>query len=549
MRNKSHWVRAISACAQAALAATAANVAYLAFSPHYDVRFGILQFSAHGIFKPLMYASGSFLIAVLARNAAADAGVPRGARPISFPSLWIVAAALAPYAISFWINYHHTEWAHTDISSSHASFASLARLFYERQYDNFYRPLTLMSLWVDWRLFGDALAWYHVQSLLLHALNALLVARLGRRLGLGDAATTAGLIFAVSPAIFETVIWPGARFDELSVFFSLAAMVLSLRYIADKSRTALTAGCGCLSLGILSKETAYIVPALWLVLLLRRRKKASEDELGRWRSATICFIAVATSAALLRVGVLGGIGGYTENGASLHLRLNLKTFTSQLIRAPLVGQMAIDSSVRLTLWASAAVALFAALLVYVAGTYKPQPRGREWWFVVCLLVSLAPMANLVAFIGPALVQGRYLYFASVWSAMFLGGVIMQTPRPRAALAAWIALAGSATFFNTYVHARRLQTLPGTVTRIAADRVAARQCATIALVDMLDQTNGNLFFSDELLRSVRGALPGVTVEFHGRTSREDASPSACLVYKWFDPDPDFGRLRRIEPARQ
>ena len=411
--------------------AAAVNVVYLAFLPGYDWWAGPLHLVAHAAFKPLIFLSASFTLAILARmvagasrDADSDPWLPAG-------PLLVAIAAIGAYALSFRVNYHDPLWAYAGFSASHASAGSLAECFYGRLPDGFYRPIGFLSLWVDWRLFGEALGWYHLQSVALHLGNSLLVAVVGRGLGYKRAvATAAALVFAVAPAAFETVMWPAARFDLLAAFFSLVAFALALRYARAGGVTALVAMCGSLALALLSKESAYAAPLLLIVLrLVRGAGGAAPAELRRWRLAIWSGFLVAAAAVAVRFAVLGGIGGY----GSLHFALGWNTVATMLVRAPLACQMAVDSTTRWPLWMGFGVAGFALLLVTVVFTYRPGPRRSEWWPLAALAVALLPSANVIAFIGPSLVQGRYLYYCSVWAALFLGAVLMRTPHPRPVL--------------------------------------------------------------------------------------------------------------------
>lgn len=107
-----------------------------------------------------------------------------------------------------------------------------------------YQPLAWCSLWLDARIFGlgpglDApqSGAFHVTSVVLHALTALAVFALARRLiahalpnasarALTMAALIAAFVFAVHPLRAESVAWVTERRDVLcGLFFSLAALV------------------------------------------------------------------------------------------------------------------------------------------------------------------------------------------------------------------------------------------------------------------------------------------------------------------------------------
>src|SRR6185312_16079965 len=71
-----------------------------------------------------------------------------------------------------------------------------------------YFPLTETVQWLQWHLWQARPAGYHLTNLALHALGALLLWRLFRRLGVGGfGAWAGGLLFAIHPLAVESVAW------------------------------------------------------------------------------------------------------------------------------------------------------------------------------------------------------------------------------------------------------------------------------------------------------------------------------------------------------
>ncbi|PYN98723.1 MAG: hypothetical protein DMD91_14710 [Candidatus Rokuibacteriota bacterium] len=92
-----------------------------------------------------------------------------------------------------------------------------------------YIPVTWLTLGLDYALWGMNPAGYHLSSLVLHALTAVVVYRIARRLiGLTQpasdgelrlAAVAAVLFFAVHPLRVESVAWATERRDVVSGLF------------------------------------------------------------------------------------------------------------------------------------------------------------------------------------------------------------------------------------------------------------------------------------------------------------------------------------------
>lgn len=143
------------------------------------------------------------------------------------------------------------------------------------------RPLTLLSLMVDYKLWGTHPLGYHLTHVLLHSVNSVLVfllvmlltaprtARLRAssvspgRTGGWAAALLGGLLFALHPVQGEAVHIIAYRADLLAAFFYLLALV---GFVQGAGKAGLSPGWVALSgvsfvLGLFSKEAVVSLPA------------------------------------------------------------------------------------------------------------------------------------------------------------------------------------------------------------------------------------------------------------------------------------------------
>lgn len=162
-------------------------------------------------------------------------------------------------------------------------------------------PLTWMTLGFDYLIWGMDPAGYHLTSLLLHALAALVfyfvLLRLLREAQDGSAADATArrlgalfgaLIFSVHPLRVESVAWVTERRDVLSGLFCLLTVLAYLRAWDTRAGDRLggrwyLASLGLFVCALLSKSMAITLPAV-LVLLdfypLRRLRLSFPDGLG-----------------------------------------------------------------------------------------------------------------------------------------------------------------------------------------------------------------------------------------------------------------------------
>ena len=190
-----------------------------------------------------------------------------------------------------------------------------------------YRPLRTLLFSVEYALFARErddgavdfhLRWWHFLSVLLHAINAVLVLRLLRPLVRGAAgiAAAGALLFAVHPLTSESVAWLSSQGDLLAMSFALSALiVLERRGVA---RTVI--GAVCFALACLSKESALVLPAL---LPLRDLALPRDDvEVpSPWARATWIRTGVLAGVAMLyfavRLSVLPGLAQVEHAGGSV----------------------------------------------------------------------------------------------------------------------------------------------------------------------------------------------------------------------------------------
>ena len=153
-----------------------------------------------------------------------------------------------------------------------------------------WHPLTWISHMIDCQLFGVSPSEHHFASIVIHALNAVLVfVALFNLTGELWRSYVVAAFFGLHPLRVESVAWIAERKDVLSTFFFLITLLAYARYISRKSQgreKSVWPYRLCLvffALGLLSKPMLVTLPFVLLLLdywPLRRFEEAQKLKSG-----------------------------------------------------------------------------------------------------------------------------------------------------------------------------------------------------------------------------------------------------------------------------
>src|SRR3954471_13734413 len=130
-----------------------------------------------------------------------------------------------------------------------------------------WHPLTWLSHALDSQLFGVNPAGPHLVSVLLHALNAVLLFLVLQSLtGFTWRSLMVAALFAVHPLNVESVAWAAERKNVLSMLFFLLAIWAYGRYVRQPSVARYLGVAGLFALALMSKPQVIILPFVLLLL-------------------------------------------------------------------------------------------------------------------------------------------------------------------------------------------------------------------------------------------------------------------------------------------
>jgi len=137
---------------------------------------------------------------------------------------------------------------------------SIGELFTHVGSANYHRPVLWLTFWLDKYLWGIEESFMHLENVILHLFNTLLLFAIARKAALlqGIRSTTipfiSALFFAIHPINTEPVNWIAGRSDVLAAFFVLLSLLLLLSW-PDRWTGSFIAAISLL-IGCFAKESA-----------------------------------------------------------------------------------------------------------------------------------------------------------------------------------------------------------------------------------------------------------------------------------------------------
>ena len=281
-----------------------------------------------------------------------------------------------------------------------------------------YWPLTYTTLWVDWRLWGENTAGSHVENILLHAVNAVLVWLILKRLRI-PGAYLASVLFAVHPVNVESVAWICQRKNTLSLLFYLLALLWYLRSTVARGVRWYVFSVVAFALSLLAKTSGVMLPFVMLGCVWWANGRITRKDLLR----TVPYFVIAVALGAVAVWFMShrSIGADIVRDDGLLSRLVIAGLAVWFYLWKAIAPL--DLSFVYSHWGAADVSSVVAYLPLAAlagcfGVFWRYRRtwGRAWLFTLAFfVVNLAPVLGFfdIYFMRYSLVADRWQYVSII----------------------------------------------------------------------------------------------------------------------------------------
>lgn len=314
-------------------------------------------------------------------------------------------------------------WSNHKAIRNFVDFGSMPWWTFKGGIGSFWRPISALTHWIDYRLWPDSAVLMHVHSLLWYLVVIASIMFVYRRLMMPLwSAGLAMLLFSMDDLHYNTVAWLASRYVLPAFFFGLLSILAHDRWRREGSRIQVFFSYMWLSLALLSAEAG-----IGTIAYLAAYALFLDEE--PWRNRLLSLIPCLTVVTVWRI-IYRYLGyGVTDAGLYVDPIVHSQQFVSGMIkRGPilllsLLGEPAPSKYACLSVTGSYFLWIFAIMfLIIILILLLPlfrQDRVACFWatgMVLCIVPSCASR----------LPSGRLLLFASLGAmglvAQVMGGV-------------------------------------------------------------------------------------------------------------------------------
>jgi len=296
-----------------------------------------------------------------------------------------------------------------------------------------YHPLTLVSLAVDYKLWGEKATGFIFTNILWHILNSLLIFILFLKISnKRDIALITALLFAIHPLRVESVVWISERKDVLFSFFYFLSLIAYTHYLKNEKKLKYFFYTFLIFVvALFSKATAVSLPLLLLLFdyyFERKNYTRLIIEKIPFFVLSVVFGLVAMDAQSAAEpnskGLIEHIFLITYAISFYLIKFLLPFFQSAIIPFPesINGVLPLKYYLSLLI-----IPALLAVLYYLKANRRLLIFGLGFFFVTLIMVLLKFP------IGPAYLAERYTYLPHIGLAFMVG-----------------------TFYHNYAHKNRLK---------------------------------------------------------------------------------------------
>lgn len=268
---------------------------------------------------------------------------------------------------------------------------------------SFYRPVERLTFILDAQ-FGEGAVIFmsHFSNVLLHILAICLLFVFLLKLNINKlTAFLFTLIFAIHPLTAQTVAFISGRNDSLLAIFVFPALIYLIKYLETRKNKYLVWNLVFLVLALFTKETAVILPAIFIlyILIFIGYKKIIEDH-NLYIKLVSLWVGVGVLWFLIRMLVFHNFIGNASYNIFLSIYHNLPSLIPAIGKVFLPFDLSVFPVIQDMTMLYGAISLLLLVVWFFLSEKKNLKLiifGFSWFFLFILLTLIQPRDITAAF--------------------------------------------------------------------------------------------------------------------------------------------------------
>ncbi|MDD2366350.1 MAG: hypothetical protein PHN84_09310 [Desulfuromonadaceae bacterium] len=290
----------------------------------------------------------------------------------------------------------------------------------------YYRPIVELSFYIDNMLWGMEPRTMHLENILLHCGNTLLVYFLASKILVSRdnqavlLASLAALLFALHPVNVEAVAWIAGRTDPLMALLVLTACLFCLKWLEAPNKRSLAATLLFLVASFLVKETALAFGGVLLLLIMRLPGTATLRQRFKAVVAVMFPVCLVVFIALFFRGSSSGLSKFISSeeikvlDGTVELLVAIGFYARKLM-IPLPLNFAITAVHHMY------VLLGVAILPIIWFVYRNYRLSGVFFISALFFITPAAFISIKHITWTPFAE-RYLYMPTVFFALGIVGI-------------------------------------------------------------------------------------------------------------------------------
>lgn len=353
------------------------------------------------------------------------------------PHLTITLFAILLYSRTIWFDFMPTwddeRYVLINPLIRQFDWATLKTVFTTSYFVN-YAPLHIVSYMLDYAIWELNPAGYHLQNVLLHALNGFLFYRFLQLMGLKQPISlVAAFIFIAHPVQVESVAWISQRKTLLATTFLLLSLISYHLYSKAENRGRLHyfASLAFFAGALLSKSVSVILPLLLLsydsIFFQEKNKKQQLLDIFPYLAASILFAIIALHTQAADAG--GGRTPHYGGGPLGTFFTMLPVFVSYLRLIIYPATLSADYPVAIKTGPDAAALASGTVIaiLFAAVVWLYRKRDPRFFWAMFFIAGLLPVSQIIPLV--TLMNDRYLYIPLLGVSVLAADTIYRFSPP------------------------------------------------------------------------------------------------------------------------